>query len=276
MTPKPISNHVLVKVNIHNNKFILSNGHELILDTSFEVARHTSVNCEVVAVPDKLYYNREASFDKSMPHKCNMQLQTGDIVIVRFVEVMNALGDINPKWYKEGDEVFFFVKYNEIFVAKRKWTDTEKDVFNKSNPFYTIEELEKNNVIKEGEDFYSVIPLNGVVIVEPIPKDVLTKLILPESVKRKRKMTMSKTVFVGEPNMEYWDKIHPPDVDIANGDMIITYKDVDIPLEAEEHCTFNGKKQYWRIDRNNIVVAVKPLKEALQAIGMEGDIQVKE
>lgn len=253
---KPISNKVLLKINKDNSQIKLENGIILWIDTSYSVGRHQNINCTVVAIPDKLIFGDDFDYYQSMPHHTDMELLPGDEVIVRYLSVFEAFDNNQPRHFidEETGEEYFFVDYKDIYVAKREWTKTEIEVFNKSRPeYYDVQELEKQNIIIINGKFYSVIPLNGCVISKPLSVELKTKLIIPDYLKKKADKTVCIAAFVGKPNKAYWHSDMCDDPRLKSGDKIIIEKNCDIPLEPEEHLTFYGDKLFWRVSRENIV-----------------------
>lgn len=270
----PIGNYVLVKINIHNDRFKFANGIELLLDTSFS-ARHTSINCKVVKTPKRLIFNNDIEEGISMPHDTDCEVMAGDIVIVDFTAIYNCYNIYNSYFEADG-ETYFFIPYNQLIVAKRPWTKTDKDLFFSVNGRnFDPKEMELQNFIVEGNDIFTVIPLNGYVLVEPLPKDILSTLIIPDYLKKKKIMTMSKVVFSGTPNRAYYRDRYPSDCEVVNGQNIITETDCDIPLQADEHCDFYLDKRFWYIARANIIIGVPELKAMFEEVGIEGEIKVK-
>ena len=244
---KPISNYVVLKIRVKND-IVTFGDLTLWLDTTYSNS-HTSVNCEVVAVPNKLKFSQDLPPDVSMPHKTDMELQVGDEVIVRYISVINALDPENPMNTTVDGEVHILVPYQDIVVAKRKWTKTEVDMFEKVNINYTIEQLEQENVIKTKQGYFTVIPLNGIILCEPIPQEFKTKLIIPDYLKKAAQKDIVKVRFVGKPNQEYWGNVWVGDDPcLKNGMFVIVDKDTDIPLESSEHLSFYDDQRFWRIE----------------------------
>jgi hypothetical protein len=259
---KPLSNYVLLKIKHHNDKLIINEDLTLWLDTSF-TARHTSVACTVLKTPDKLLFGHEVDPNISMPHETTIEVKEGDTVIVNFLAVYNAFNDVKVNNVMIDGDMCFFVKYSDMFVAKREWTKTETDVFWKFNKDLSedkIKELEENNIILEGDKVFSIIPLNGNVLCQPVSKEYKSKLIIPDYLKRRPEKDISIVRFKGSCNTNYWD-VYLRDVRdddrIEPGDKVIMDKDCNIPLEPEEHLTFNGDKEYYIVERKNIQGIIK-------------------
>ncbi len=275
------SNNVLLKINVHNDRIILAGNIELYLDTSYS-ARHTSVSCKVVKVPDHLVFGHDLDVNVSCPYDCEMELRENDIVIVNFLAVWNAFNEHTANYFKIGDETYFFVKYHECYVAKREWTNDEINNFTLLNSDFIYSPdgcpesfFNEQNIIREDGKIFSIIPLCGVVLTEPLPKEIKTDLIIPDYLKRKKKMTMSKAVYVGKPNRQYYRHEYPQDCEIRNGDYVITKTDVDIQLEQDDHATLEGKRIFWAIDRRNIISSVPEIQDMFESAGIAGKIEVK-
>lgn len=268
MNIKPLNNYVLVKVKQTNSKVKLEGGQIIYLDTSYQKEKHSDVVCEVVAVPDKLIYGFTSDTKEGRPvHKVNsmdwkteMELRVGDTVIVHYMAYITAFGDDKRAFLLDGNE-YFFVHYEKIFLAKRRWTPTEEDVFWKINEGKTPSEDWKieNQVVFDDKEIYTVIMLNGYILTQPIEKEIKSKfLILPETVKNTNKKLV-KVCFAGSCNQEYIARDKNGyqvynDAEVRPADVIIVEKSCDVPLEY--HPTFNGDVEYWRMQRNNVKALV--------------------
>lgn len=246
MNIKPISNNVLLKVKNDNSKIKLEGGQILLLDTSYNVNQHSSVVCEVVEVPDRLIFSKEHG--NSMPWRTEMELRKGDEVIIFYMSYQNAFGQDKRTILYEGEE-YFFVRYDDIFVAKRHWTDTENDVFWKANPNGLSKEvMYRMNLVENNKKLSNVICLNGYVLCEEKEVEIKTTLILPDSVRKKVDRKVVKVAYVGRPNTEY---IQNPDYHddniLESGDMIVIDRDSDLQLEYEP--TFYGKNRFVYLQR---------------------------
>lgn len=275
-----LNNNVLLKINIHNDRITLAGGLSLYLDTSYS-ARHTSTSCKVVAVPDHLVFGHDLDVNVSCPYDTDIEVIPGDIVIVNFLAVWNAFNDYVPNCFTVDGEIYFFVKYQDLYVAKREWTETEIKIYKSVNQFRSIfpqvedDLLRKENIIREDDKYFSIIPLNGVILTEPLDKEIKTNLIIPEYLKTKKKMTMSKAVYVGNPNKQYYRHEYPQDCEVRNGDYVITKTDCNLQLQPDEHANLDGKHIFWAIDRRNIISSVPEIETMLQSAGIEGKVEVK-
>jgi hypothetical protein len=246
-----LSNHVLVKVRVSNDKIRFENGVVLFLDTNFSPFRHASVNCEVMAVPDHLVYGDELDHNVSMPHKTEMELQVGDEVIIKYLAYSTAFNPNHPKHFKQDDTEYFFVPYSDIFVAKRKWTLTDENLFKAVNPTYELKELEKENIVYDNGHFYTVIPLNGLMLCSALTNEYKTSLIIPEYLKKQPNKDICTIDFCGSANQSYWKSDICDDNRLKNGMKIIVDRDVlGIMLEPQEHLSFLGNRMFHKVERH--------------------------
>ena len=266
---KPLNNFVLLKVKMDNSKIKLEGGQILLLDTSYAREKHSNVVCEVVSVPDRLIYGfdstetdrngNKARKAMSMDWKTTMELRIGDEVIIHYLAYVNAFGDDKRAFTIDGEE-YFFCPYEHIYLAKRRWSKSEEDVFWLKN--MNVEPTEtwkqENNIVFRDKEIYNVIMLNGYILVQPVEKQLTSKYLeLPESLTKTNKKKV-KVCFVGSRNEEYINGIYY-DVDVKPGDIVVIDKACDVPLEAHE--TFNGKEEYWRIGGNLIFAKLEEEKE---------------
>ena len=272
MRVKPINNFVLLKVKADNAKIKLQGGQILFLDTTYQQERHSNVICEVVSVPDRLIYGLSSEKnDKtqqrlpkphSMDWKCDMDLQVGDEVIIHYMAYVNAFGEDKRAFILDEQE-YFFCPYSMIYLAKRRWTKTEEDVFWKVNTTApTKEQKEELSIVIDGDKIYNVIMLNGYTLVQPVEKALTSKYLeLPEHLTQTNKKKV-RICYTGKPNQEYLNGIYY-DVKVKPGDVCIVDKSIDVPLEADDHKTFNGDEPYWRL-QTCLVYAILE-KDAVQS-----------
>ena len=256
MNVKPISNNVLLKVKNDNSKIRLEGGQIILLDTSFNINQHSSVVCEVVEVPSKLIFSE--TNQNSMHWKTEMELRKGDEVIIFYMAYQNAFTSDKRCFIFEGEE-YFFVRYDDIFVAKRHWTDTENDVFWKANPSGLEKEvMYRMNLVENNRKLSNVICLNGYILCQPLEKRIETTLIIPDYIKKQYDVKTMKAAYVGSPNREYLhNKVYYDDNSIEANDVIIVVRESDLPLEFVDHLSFYGKNEFFYLQRNQVHGIVK-------------------
>jgi co-chaperonin GroES (HSP10) len=223
---KPLANYVLVKPAMGNSKLELPSGVVLFLDTSYDENKHAETRGTVVRTPMKL------TFDKKDPHhtmdwKTEIELQEGDDIIYHYLSAANAVGD--GEYIDCEGEIYFLIRYDQIFVAKR------------------------------GED---VIPVNGFILVEPMAEDVKLNhgLILPDYLKERKDSKKGIVKYIGSCNQAYlpdaWANVVDQD-NIRPGDLVVYDPHCDIPLQYDLHANFEGKKTFWRIQRRYISAIIQ-------------------
>lgn len=247
---KPNTNLVLLKINIHNDRIRFKSGEELWLDVSFS-ARHTSVSCRVVKCPDKVIFSHENDYATSLAHETTMELIEGDEVFATYLSVCNAFEEPTANYFDVDGESYFFIRYDELICAKRKWTKTEKDLyFSVHGNGDHSKHLEEVNAIIQDDEIYSIIPLNGNLLAEELEEVIHTTLIVPNTAKKKEK-SICRVNFSGSCNTDYKDYPNVcDDPRVRNGMRIIVDKDVlGRYVEVPEHATLNGDKIYNIVER---------------------------
>ena len=222
-----MGNHIMVKLDQENNVIKTPNGFTLYIDTTFEPEKHTVVTGTVEAIPKNLY-------TKELPWVTENELQVGDKVAMYYMAVMNCLSKERKKFIKEFRQTFIFIAYSNIYAA-----------------------------VREGV----IIPINGYVLVEPIPdpffemkkKEYLDKGIeLAElETKKNKEVTFGKVAHLGKPNASYKDPNQSDDqIEISIGDEVIMKRLRDIPIEYEYHAKLDGGRKLYRIQRHDILAVL--------------------
>jgi hypothetical protein len=218
----------LIKLDPEYDSIKLKNGFELYVDLSFDPEKHATVTGEIYGLPSHLQYTGQPNV--GMPWQTPMELKFGDTVIMFYLAVMNALDKRNPRYIVEGSDRYVMISYENIYAC-----------------------------VRDGK----VIPINGYVLVEPIENPAVTaerermaKIGLKAIIARKDSavnVVYSKVKYMGTPNRDYPDEGHTDDgVDIAVGDVIVSKKVSDIPLQYELHQRVNEGKKLFRIQRRNV------------------------
>jgi co-chaperonin GroES (HSP10) len=214
----PKNNWVLVKPDEGNHKVILKSGVVLFLDTSFEKEKHSVCTGKVVKVPEKIIFNERFI---SVDFDTEQELETGDKIIFHYLQ---SLDNIRESRYIECDGVvYFLVKYDSIFCALRN---------------------------------SKVIPVNGLVIVEPDDEEIKTIFIVPDSAKKKS--TTTGTIrYIGSPLKGYKDYPDYADVDeLAVGDKVVFDKHNTVPLQYPLHQTIDKDKVLYKMRRIDIAARI--------------------
>lgn len=225
---KPISNYVTIRLK-QNDKYRTENGVEIFTPTQSKINNEEEikpVRGEVIAVPDKLTFIQGDW--SNMPWKCEMELQVGDDVIIKRPALSMAISDANSSYFVENDELFVYIKYNELVCAIR------------------------------GEE---IIMLNSMLLVEPEEVELKTTI---ENFQQEKKTSScyGRIAHVGKPNLEYHntkdargnDVITEDYPNLKVGDRVLFAKAGDIIAETEIFRTLD--KKYWRMPRTKILAVI--------------------
>lgn len=214
---KLLFNNVLIRPDRDNDQIILSTGHKLYLDTSFEKEKHSVCSGVVVKAPEKLIFDREnmncALFDT------DVEIKEGDHVIFHYLAIASAREQAvgNAIHIEKGLEI---IPYDRIYVT-----------------------------IRNGE----IIPVNGIVLVEPVEETISSTLFIPKTA---REFSRVKGVVsrLSTPLRGYRD--YPddgPDMDeIKVGDTILYKEENCVPLEYSLHQNIDKGKVLYRMHRRDI------------------------
>ncbi len=224
---KTLNNLVLIKLDPENTMV-----RGLFIDTSYNPEMHCTVEGEVYGVPSHLQYTGKANL--GMPWLCDMELRYGDKVIIYYLSVVNALNKKDPRCVYEGEDRFVLIPYDRIYA-----------------------------VVREGR----LIPINGYVLTESVEDPAITaekarmeKIGMKFVMLRKNSITnvvYSRVKYLGNPNRRYTEDDHTDEgVDIAVGDIIISKKVSDIPMQYELHMKVNDGVKLFRIQRRNVFARI--------------------
>lgn len=236
---QPENNWVLIKPQLGNQEIKINQGEKtefsIHLDITFHREKHAPVTGEVIRTPKKLKYGKKVP--ESMDWKTNMELKEGDQVVYHYLAAINALGPLVGEQASEGTdfrniiyngEIYFLIKYDQIFVARRN---------------------------EEGQE--KVVMLNGYVLASPMKRKLKkTKFSLPDNLRNQNSLVFAKIEYTGTPNKQYLknDGSLPPDGDdVYPGDFIVMEKVSDLPLEYGDHKSFEGDKEFFRMQRYQVL-----------------------
>jgi co-chaperonin GroES (HSP10) len=217
---QPNTNYVLIKPTRKSDELFLKSGVKLFIDDSIDPEKHAPTSGVVVSVPEKLFYSRKVDSRSSTAYNVPMELEVGDTVLFHYLSTENAKKD--GRFYKEGDDEFYIIRYDDIHCR-----------------------------IREEE----VMPVNGWVIVETRKEQVLKSdtIIIPDHIKNKVSEIVGKVKYIGSVVKEYYnDPENYDDDSIQEGDNVL-FPDYDaILLEYSLHSVL-GAGKYYRMHRRDIL-----------------------
>lgn len=218
-----LANDVIIKPNGGEDEIVLSNGKKIYIDVSFEKEKHAPCVGKVMKVPKRLIYDKKSK-DASVEFKVDMELKVGDNAFFHFLTPQKCIKE--GRWVEvEDDGIYFVIKYDEIYCAQR---GKNKDV----------------------------VMVNGWLLIYPIeePAFVSKLIIVPDHLQKIERADQGIIAFVGSPVQEYFyqQDIKESQNDVKAGDRIYFEPDSDIPLQYEMHRNFEGKKNFFRMQRKDI------------------------
>lgn len=228
---KAIANNVCVKLDPANDMIETLSGLKLVIDTSFEPEKHVVRIGTVEKTPENLVYHHKKS---GYPWKTTMELKEGDRVVMYFMAIQNCLAPEQKKCYRQGNDVWIFIKYHNIYA-----------------------------VIEDG----NIHPINGYVLVEPVEDPAWLEkkarfekmnMEIPDLRKpSKTHVSYGKIAYMGAPNEEYADD-YKSDVghDEKVGDTVVLKRIRDIPVEYEYHAKIDGGRKLYRVQRWDILAVL--------------------
>lgn len=225
-----VNNQVLIKVTRTTDEIEYKSLKIKYVNT-YDNYRNAVVTGEVVAIPNNLQFG-----PNHMTALTPLEIQKGDTVWYKYMAYVNAMPgpnqDIVKHYTVKGDDAhYILVDYQSLIMAKR------------------------------GED---AIPLNGFMIIEPLPaEDLWESDVLEHDQLTKDRYKYSETYgvvkYAGTPVTKYWrDQYVPDDPNVNVGDIVAIDVACDIPFEVDLHRTFERENQnpYWRVLRRDILGVV--------------------
>lgn len=244
------ANYVAVKIdNPAYDQIKTKGGLELYIDPNFDFAKHVNHYGEVIAVPEKLIFDKKDP-NRGLMHHTEMELQVGDKVYIDRREVMICLGDkvranddykgMYPNKYIENEDgtLTLFVRYDMIWMA-----------------------------IRNG----NYMPVNGWLIIEYIKEEEYEgSIIIPDSLKSEYNPFIGRVLYAGKRILEYQSETQTDSYNIEVGDIVLLPKYGDIFLENELHSML-GKKVFV-CQRYRLVSTYNDLKGLCDQAGVELNI----
>lgn len=214
---KPFRNQVLVKPLTKNIERKTASGIWLVGDEEWNKAAHVDRMCEVVKVPDHLFFTEDNSV-YSMEWETEMELQVGDVVWCEYLRIMYS-----ERVHCQGQE-YFLLFYGSIYVAKRE---------------------------------EEIIPLNGYVLLERVyhPDTVIGSHTIKGEINKKQGIVRYvgsvnkryKSKGISDEGTE----------DIKPVDKVALRLDAEVMLEEECHAMFDNGKMYRVEQRKNIIAVIE-------------------
>lgn len=256
---RPLNNYVLVEVIPTTDLVKTESGVTLYMykDTmSDEKYKHAPTEAIVRRCPEQLRFIQGEDFSVTMPWKTDMELKLNDVVIISYLAYENAIDrkDGNKGYLEQDGKIYLFVKYEHIYLAKRK----------SKTPYltacqYTEKEIKVNQIVidHEAKEVFGVIMLNGNILVEP-KVDAGFKsdyLIVPDSLKQKKSEVRGIIHFIGSKNQAYHRDYYGPlggdhDTLRVGDDVGLDYAS-HVPLQYDLHKIF--PVDYYRVERPLVI-----------------------
>jgi hypothetical protein len=197
-------NNVLIKFDEEPEEIEVS-GVSLKIDTSFNKMQHQVTTGTVMALPQRLYFDR-TNVVKSVEYDVDMELQVGDRVIMSYLSYGEAIKNASI-------DDCHYVRYDEIHVILRG------DQVIPINGLVLIEPINmtESNEVKEVSKF----------------------LILPDYVKVQKSETRGIVRYKGKPVKRYlldrFDTIYESEDDVQVGDYVYFSPNYAVPLQYDMH-----------------------------------------
>lgn len=223
-----MTNDVFIKPNRGEDEIVMSNGKKLYIDITYEPEQHAPCVGVVKKVPNKLHYTTKSAAN-SVEFKVDLELEVGDNAFFHYLVPQHCMNE--GRWVEvEDDGIYFLVKYDEIYCAQR---GPKKDV----------------------------VMVNGWILTYPVEEAAFkTKtLIIPEHLKAVEKPNEGVVAFIGAHVQQYFyeQDIKETADDLKVGDRILFTPDSDIPLQYALHRNLEGKTNFFRMQRKDIIGIVE-------------------
>ena len=281
---KLLNNQALVRVEKNfNDSILMEQGGKILIDPSYESEKHASSSGVVIALPERLTCGNTDSTN-DMAWDTDIEAEVGDEIFFSWNALTIALKD-GARRFIIDKQIYLLLNYKYLYVAKRKIMHHQG---------WTVDDIINHQVVygsltHTNTDYYEiVIPLNGLVLVEPIKLKDLPRSVQPEEFKIRRNIEMlssqqntlsenyGRVAFKGAPLKGYLEltdyypdyvKFHCINAnsnserfterDIKIGDVIRFKKHSDIYLQYDIHANFDGKRVFFKILRKNIVAIIE-------------------
>lgn len=220
---KIIGNYVLFEP-FWDSEQIDFSGNVMKIDPTYQRGLHQPVRGKVMAVPNRLRYGDSVMLDWDTP----MELLPGDEIVVNYNEMYAALHSYRRSFVMIEGKKCVFVRYDKINVAKR------------------------------GD---KIIPVNGYVIIEPIPPTTLDALENPYLSKNSRDRLWGVVRYVGSRNRKYFfSDTYKDDFDPEPGDVVGMSPHSDLFVESPVNPLFFDGRTMVKVQRPYILSVIDGVK----------------
>lgn len=216
---KLIPNRVLVKINSTKDVVDAGNGFKLKIDKQFSEEKHAPTTGIVHNVCKGL-------IEDKMPWHTTNILQPDDFVVFTYEAAIYCLDPFKGRHiHDELGNQYLMIDYEDILSVRR------------------------------GDE---IIGINGFLLVEPVTEEAISLLKLPihKSAKYGRIAVLAERnecyYAAGVKRTDVYDFHEPLNI----GDIVVFSHFSDIPLEYEVHRSLNGSKEYFRMQRRDILDVV--------------------
>ena len=279
----PINNQVLIEISSeYNDKIYFENGKELYIDPSFEKERHASTKGIIIKVPSRLKYLEEG--ENKMPWITDIEVRPGDQVWFSWNATTIALRD-KVKRFLFNNKIHILINYKYLYAAKRKVYVSDGWTPDKILSYYDVNGSFMIN--KVGNHCIPIIP-NGHLLIAPIKQKDLPVGVRPDGFSGGGRVMVSdierekvsdkygRVMFIGKPLGGYmegscvlpdnrsfmclWHKdgeLMNENRDIKPYDVIRLRKYADIPFQYGIHADFDGKREFFKMNRRDVVAIIK-------------------
>jgi len=234
-------NKVLVKPSREIDELLFVDGQKIFIEHKAAPEMHAPTRGTIINICNKLNFF-------AMPWLTTIEAKIGDVVISSYESILYCFddGDTSRTFIDENNDKYFLLDYSDLFVSIRN---------------------------------ENVIPLNGLVICEPVEQNVSESVLLsdlPSHLSKFKSDKFGKVVYLGSVNKEYYITNGNKDVrhdlkdaeGVSVGDIVIFDKNCDLPLEYDLHQSLDGrKKTFFRFNRCYIKAIVQ--KDYLFSLGIK-------
>jgi len=227
------ANQVLIKLDREQDEYIMGGGQKLYIDPSFEPEKHAPIAGTIINICDRLFFSTTPARPHSMPWDTDIELRPGDHVITYYLTSANAFKDQDGRVMRDRERnVYILVRYDQIFAARRQDKIITCNGWNLLEPIVD-HELKRREASAKAAGL--TLPFAG--------DGVSTK--------------MARILYLAKRNRRYRDP-HRYDFEdpLQVGDIVAVRKHGLLPLEFSYHASLQGKKVFYRVQREYIYATI--------------------